>query len=272
MSSQRVVSMGRRTDRHMSPMRRRSLGAPECFRCWRATRGLSSPQGGSGSGRSIAKGRHCLAAWQHWVLKSPGRWCPEGSDVYVRTYNSIVKKMHKKIVAVLRSETAYEELDEGAIMEELKVWLHEKWTVPEDQANDVVEAWKEKIGAKGLRGKPVVVSDDDTTIYGDSQSEKDGGTQVEKDPKRRKMSEALEEEREGGYVVVYRRAGQGTLHRLGSKGCWIAKRRFFVRAETHQDLPEPEEYTLRCKLCWSGGDEQLSESTSDSQDELGLSD
>ena len=205
-------------------------------------------------------------------MKSPGRWCPEGSDVYVRTYNSIVKKMHKKIVAVLRSETAYEELDEGAIMEELKVWLHEKWTVPEDQANDVVEAWKEKIGAKGLRGKPVVVSDDDTTIYGDSQSEKDGGTQVEKDPKRRKMSEALEEEREGGYVVVYRRAGQGTLHRLGSKGCWMAKKRFFVRAETHQDLPEPEEYTLRCKLCWSGGDEQLSESTSDSQDELGLSD
>ena len=102
-----------------------------------------------------------------------GRWCPEGSDVYVRTYNSIVKKMHKKIVAVLRSETAYEELDEGAIMEELKVWLHEKWTVPEDQANDVVEAWKE-IGAKGLKGKPVVVSDDDTTIYGDSQSKKEG--------------------------------------------------------------------------------------------------
>ena len=86
--------------------------------------------------------------------------------------------MHKKIVAVLRSETAYEELDEGAIMEELKVWLHEKWTVPEDQANDVVEAWKE-IGAKGLKGKPVVVSDDDTTIYGDSQSEKEGGAQGE---------------------------------------------------------------------------------------------
>ena len=52
--------------------------------------------------------------------------CPEGSDVYVRTYNSIVRKMQRKIVVVLRGEKAYEELDEGSILEELKVWLHEK--------------------------------------------------------------------------------------------------------------------------------------------------
>ena len=68
-----------------------------------------------------------------------GRWCPEGSDVYVRTYNAIVKKMQKRIVAVLRGEAAYEELDEGSILEELKVWLREKWTVPQDQADSVVE-------------------------------------------------------------------------------------------------------------------------------------
>lgn len=44
-----------------------------------------------------------------------GRWCPEGSDVYVRTYNSIVKKMQKKIVNVARGEATHGELDEGAI-------------------------------------------------------------------------------------------------------------------------------------------------------------
>ena len=201
-----------------------------------------------------------------------GRWCPEGSDVYVRTYNAIVKKMQKRIVVVLRSETAYGDLDEGSILEELKVWLHEKWTVPEDQADRVVEAWKEKIGAKGIRPAPIQLSDEDTTIYDGSQSEKEGSGTANKGAKRRRMSEALEEEREGGYVVVYRRAGRGTLHRLGEKGCWMARKRAFLRSETHKDLPEPEEYTLRCKLCWSGGDEQLSESTSDSQDELGLSD
>ena len=164
-----------------------------------------------------------------------GRWCPEGSDVYVRTYNTIVRKMQKKIVAVLRGEAAYEELDEGSILEGLRG----KWTVPEES---VVEAWKGKLGVKGMH-----VSDEDTTIYDGSQSEEEAAALHQKDPKRRKMNDPLEEEREGNYVVVYRRAGRGTLRRLGVKGCWMAKKRFFVRSEIHKELPEPEEYTLRCK-------------------------
>eukprot|EP00913_Durusdinium_trenchii_P007973 g7479.t1 len=142
-----------------------------------------------------------------------GRWCPEGSDVYVRTYNTIVRKMQKKIVAVLRGEAAYEELDEGSILEGLRG----KWTVPEES---VVEAWKGKLGVKGMH-----VSDEDTTIYDGSQSEEEAAALHQKDPKRRKMNDPLEEEREGNYVVVYRRAGRGTLHRLGVKGCWMAKKR-----------------------------------------------
>ena len=201
-----------------------------------------------------------------------GRWCPEGSNVYVRTYNAIVKKMQKKMVGVLRGETAYEDLDEGSILEELKVWLSEKWTVPEDQADSVVEAWKEKLGAKGRPQAVIPLSEDETTIYDGSQSDVEDGDQKPKDAKKRKIGTPLEEEREGGYVVVYRRAGRGTLHRLGDKGCWMARRRVFVRSEVHEKLPEPEEYTLRCKLCWGGGGGQLSESTSDSYDELSLSD
>ena len=201
-----------------------------------------------------------------------GRWCPEGSDVYVRTYNAIVRKMQNKMVKVLRGANVYGELDEGAVMEELKVWLHEKWTVQEDLAEQVVEAWKDRLGVKGMPRATVQISDDDTTIYDGSQSEKDDGEKSTRDPKKRKASEPLEEERDGNFVVVYRRAGRGTLHRLGDKGCWMAKRRFFVRSEVHKELPQPEEYTLRCKLCWSGGNGQLSESTSDSRDELSLSD
>ena len=116
------------------------------------------------------------------------------------------------------------------------------------------------------------VSDEDTTIYDGSQSEGETAALQQADPKKRKMNDPLEEEREGNYVVVYRRAGRGTLHRVGVKGCWMAKKRFFVRSEIHKELPEPEEYTLRCKLCWGGGSDPLSESTSDSRDELSLSD
>eukprot|EP00913_Durusdinium_trenchii_P023640 g22210.t1 len=131
-----------------------------------------------------------------------GRWCPEGSNVYVRTYNAIVKKMQKKMVGVLRGETAYEDLDEGSILEELKVWLSEKWTVPEDQADSVVEAWKEKLGAKGRPQAVIPLSEDETTIYDGSQSDVEDGDQKPKDAKKRKIGTPLEEEREGGYVVV----------------------------------------------------------------------
>ena len=50
----------------------------------------------------------------------------------------------------------------------------------------------------------------------------EGDGQKPREAKKRKVGTPLEEEREGGYVVVYRRAGRGTLHRLGDKGCWMA--------------------------------------------------
>ncbi|CAK9111087.1 unnamed protein product, partial [Durusdinium trenchii] len=286
-----MKELTRRLEQNAPPVRR----APR----WYGTSHVTYAEAVAGSARTLAllegyNGRLIPSGWERfWSEHSEratvpsglaalgvekadrdylGRWCPEGSDVYVRTYNSIVKKMQKKMVGILRGETAYEDLDEGSIMEELKVWLVEKWTVPEDQAESVVEAWKEKIGVRGRPQAVIPLSEDDTTIYDDSQSEKDGKGAAPKDAKKRKVNEPLEEEREGNYVVVYRRAGRGTLHRLGDKGCWMAKKRFFVRSEVHKELPEPEEYTLRCKLCWSGGGGHLSESTSDSHDELSLSD
>ena len=43
-------------------------------------------------------------------------------------------------------------------------------------------------------------------------------SEVEEVPKRRKMMDGAEEAREGAYVVVYRRAGRGSLHRLDADG------------------------------------------------------
>ena len=107
----------------------------------------------------------------------------------MRTYNAIVRKMQRKMVKVLRGENTYEELDEGAVLEELKVWLHEKWTAPDDLAEQVVEAWKDKLGVKGMPRATVQISDDDTTIYEGSQSEKEDEVKNLKDPKKRKVNE-----------------------------------------------------------------------------------
>lgn len=40
----------------------------------------------------------------------------------------------------------------------------------------------------------------------------------------------------------------------------MAKRRNFARSEIHNEMPEPEHYSVRCKLCWGGPGAPLSES------------
>ena len=52
----------------------------------------------------------------------------------------------------------------------------------------------------------------------------------------------------------------------------MARRREFLRAEVHVEMPESMTYSVRCKLCWPETEVQEQESTSDSCDELNLSD
>lgn len=105
-------------------------------------------------------------------------------------------------------------------------------------------------------------------MYGGSSEE----VEKEAPEKKRKLADNLGEDRVGKYVVVYRRAGHGTLHMLGDGSCWMARRRTFQKSEVHEQLPEPGQYSVRCKLRWGKLGEPLSESTSDSNDDLDLSD
>lgn len=47
--------------------------------------------------------------------------------------------------------------------------MRSEWTVLEDKAERAVEAWKENLGAYSGPGRPIPVSDDETTIYGGSR-------------------------------------------------------------------------------------------------------
>ena len=179
-----------------------------CWQRWKDIAAGSSCQGGRDSGQSIWHSERAtlssgLAALG--VEKSDrdflGHWCPEGSDVYVRTYNSIVKKMQRKFAATLQGES-----------------------VPEDMAETVADAWKEKIGVKGLPRPVVQVSEDVATIYSGAPSEGDAEEtgqhekkKKKKKKKKKRVVQGLDEEREGNYVVVYRRAGRGSSRRLAQR-------------------------------------------------------
>ena len=201
-----------------------------------------------------------------------GRWTPEGSDQYVRTYNAVVGSLQAKFAGPIRERRGYTAYDEGSVLEELKDWLVEKWGIVPDTAESAVENWKKEIGpvpggfqemvesgGAPEEGRAQKVPESLEVSSSDSSSDEDSSS------KRRKV-DRLSEEREVGFVVVYNRIDRGKLHRGGPKGCWMARARKFRKATSYLEMPPEDSYTSRCRLCWPA--REGSGSSSDSEDEL----
>ena len=212
-----------------------------------------------------------------------GRWQPEGSDQYVRTYSAAVGRMQENYALLVRKGNAYKNLDEGGIIEGIRQWLVTAWSVNEEAANRAVDSWKAKLERLGyITMTNMDWVDSPMEAVGHPQAPEEEAEQDEADDTTAESSEDSEQEIQrlyegrgkGGFVVVYRRAGRGTLHRLDASGCWMARRREFLRSEVYQEFPDAMTYSVRCKLCWPEAEvpEEEHESTSDSCDELDLPD
>ena len=162
-----------------------------------------------------------------------GRWAPEGSDQYVRTYNAAVTRLQKLYAEPVREGRGYESFDEGAVLEDLKEWLVTKWYVEKGVAHQAVEEWKARFNTQesfeGMLGAGDEKKEQEPT-HGSEHSSSDSSSSSssssgEESAAKIKRVERLDEERESGYVIVYNRIDRGKLHRGGKKGCWMAKQR-----------------------------------------------
>eukprot|EP00435_Cladocopium_sp_Y103_P056827 s679_g19.t1 len=203
-----------------------------------------------------------------------GRWTPEGSDQYVRSYNAVITRLQAQFAQPVRTNCGYTAFDEGAVLEDLKVWLVEKWGVEEEMASTAVDGWKEKL--KPFTPFADLLEEKEGTALSKSKagmalaamessnSSSDSSSDESKVKKRR--VEKLEEERTEGFVIVYNRIDRGKLHKSGKTGCWMARARKFKKASICEQMPEDTEYTSRCKLCWPADADDSS--SSDSEDEI----
>lgn len=203
-----------------------------------------------------------------------GRWALEGSDQYVRTYNNLVGGMQGLFADAIRRGDAYDRLDEGSTLEDLKKWLVDKWEVPIGEADSAVESWKAKIAKKGAFESMLAREEGENTLTEVVETEEvlspcetSEPTDLEPEPMKRRRMSRLDNERQAGFIVVFNRINRGTLHRAGDDGCWMARTREFRRAEAYKELPKEDSYTKRCRLCWPMGEES-SASTSDSEEVL----
>eukprot|EP00974_Lingulodinium_polyedra_P033754 3245959-Lingulodinium_polyedra.AAC.1 len=66
-----------------------------------------------------------------------GRWSPEGSDGYARSFRAVVGRLQSLVAEEIRAGRAYLTFDESAIGAELGAWLRERRGMSDAAAEDL---------------------------------------------------------------------------------------------------------------------------------------
>ena len=171
-----------------------------------------------------------------------GRWKPDASDSYVRSYNGLVAKLQGKYAGVTRSEERSRTLDEIDVVESAQSWLKaRKSEIHADEREGIIEHLSETLKEFVEPGESWVEEaevNDDTPIS-DLFPRK---SEV-------KLADSNECSRKNGYVVVHNNSRCFRLHKIEG-GCWMAKSKKFKRSDEYEEMPEESKYTHVCRVCW----------------------
>ena len=186
-----------------------------------------------------------------------GRWKPDASDSYVRSYNGLVAKLQQRFAAALRKQDRSKILDEIDIVESASSWMEARKTeIAATERETIVEEFR--ISLEEFHEMEVGLVDgneiDDDTKLRDLVKDKSEVLGMRK----------MEEEREHGYVVVHNSGKCRRLHKVVG-GCWLARTRRFKSAEEYENMPGEAAFTHVCKVCWPsrpGCEESSDESSS----------
>ena len=163
-----------------------------------------------------------------------GRWKPEGSDTYVRSYGGRVSRLQSRYAAAAREDDRYFRLDEREIAANLLDWLQDRRKLSEEASRAIVDPlvhmWKTgKIYADLI---PVVPDP------GDSLPEETGAdsedSQGAEMPSSSKMAKTVD--RSARYVIVELPGAIFRLHRAGANGCWMGRKREFKSSRDFPDI------------------------------------
>jgi hypothetical protein len=171
-----------------------------------------------------------------------GRWHPEGSDDYVRSYRALVRRLVGKYAEAATSKNAFNDLDEDDAIADIGKSLKLKGLEGEQIEEELAELVS--MSKAAFRNQEVKVLVDLATKDLESAILPINlGTELEEGP----IAEG-----EGKYIIALTSRGKfARLHSVG--GCWRAKGQSFVDFEILAELPEPSFYNAKCRLCYPGG-------------------
>ena len=173
-----------------------------------------------------------------------GRWSPEGSDDYVRSYRAAIKRIVGKVVEESKKATMFEVLDENGALADLEKAMVAKG-VPAEAARTQVSKMEE-VAQKVFPGEENEPEEQNESVNHPEEIK----------PGARACVPLPEEEDRGeaaaagvSYLIAVAAKKRGAcLHLL--EGCWRARGRHFSSWEILDRTPRPEEFSRFCRDCW----------------------
>ena len=164
-----------------------------------------------------------------------GRWSPDGSDDYVRTYRAAVKNLIMSFIGTVHSGRSYLAFDEEDAYVQVGKRVVESAGAPEavEAAIADLKALAED-ASKDMAVDVELASPTEVATLSPPGLEAGPG----------------EEETEAKYIIVYTRGRKcARLHSVG--GCWRARQMEFADYEMiEEDLPDRSKYNAVCRGCW----------------------
>ena len=197
-----------------------------------------------------------------------GRWKPEGSDVYARSFGGRVARLQALFAGAAREADRYTRLDEREIAADLVPWLMERPKLSRDQAELTVEGLRRRWRGGGPWSPdpvPATPTSEEPPLGVPTQAgDLEGSSQASaSEPGEPVCKQARVLDRQANYVIVELPGAIFRLHKAGASGCWMGRRRAFRNSRDFVARPKAHEYTHVCRLCWpnryQGSDDDPSE-------------
>ena len=149
-----------------------------------------------------------------------GRWKPEGSDVYARTFNGRVAKLQRQFAEAARRDDHYEILDEREVPVQLGEFLSDRRKLATASAFSLASRqgliWKRPIGKMVHDYVPLAVGEEDLeTGAGVGSDSEAAGSEGSSSPAGDRQPKVAK--RSSRYVVVCLKGGIFRLHRAGRR-------------------------------------------------------
>ena len=189
-----------------------------------------------------------------------GRWKPEASDTYIRSYDGLVAQLQGKCGKAFRKPNRFRIQDEIDIAESAEAWLrYRKTEIAEQERSDILQSLMAAMDSFAIQAEPLTQQGHEYEVDQSETLEEVPDPEGSEEPKTK---------RQNGFIVVTTARNCKRLHKAAG-GCWMAREKIFKDSQEFENKPDESQYTHVCRVCWpkvTEGEESSGETSSDTSD------